>query len=289
MNEYYKEIMSLPERGTLADVMKKWDCLYKGRKNINGPILNLLPELFLVGAPGIGKSHLLSLIAGYLNDTKLLEFSGECRFMEFHMYYTPENSHFIELNRFINKLLQVAGYRNEYKGIICIELDEWLDHFREKYFSIFMEYLEEQCRDWLLIFSVNHGEKDKIEKLFSYLSMYFRLEKVELAIPNSKDYLEHLVELLESHSFEVNEEARVVLKESIDELMKNPLFDGYKSINRLGLDITYSKYTVNKFSGKIIGKEDVETFAADGQYIRTMVKNYKKKQQLGFEPGGKEG
>lgn len=281
MNRYYEEILSLPEKGTMGNVLAKWEQLHERMQEGRVKTRHLLPEIFLLGAPGIGRSHLLSLIAGYLDDTKLLEFLGERKFFEFRPEYCPEHENFMELNRFVNKLSEAAGFRNEFKGIICIELDEWVEHFKEKYFTVFIEYLEEHCDNWLLMFSVNWTDKD-VEELFSYLSMYFRLDKVILSMPTGEEYIEYLEEFLGEQGFALAKAAKDVLLISIEELKKSPLFDGYKSINRLGLDIAYEMYTGDVFEEGIILAKDVMTFAADSEYIRTMVRNYEKKRQIGF-------
>ena len=281
MNRYYEEIMELPEKGTLGEVLVKWEQLHKRMQEGHVRTRHLLPELFLTGAPGIGRSHLLSLMAGFLGEAKLIEFSGERRYFEFRPEYCPPQGEFEELNRFANKLSEMAGFRSEFKGIICIELDEWTEHFREKYFNVFIEYLEEHCDNWLLIFTVNRADEN-VEELFSYLSMYFRLDRAELSAPSAKDYISHLEEFMISHSFTISLKAKNTLEESIEELMKSPLFDGYKSINRLGLDIVYEKYTAESFEGRYITGNDVLMFSADGEYIQTMLTNYEKKQQIGF-------
>ena len=281
MNRYYEEILSLPEKGTIGNVLAKWEQLHERMQEGRVKTRHLLPEIFLLGAPGIGRSHLLSLIAGYLDDTKLLEFLGERKFFEFRPEYCSEREEFPELNRFVNKLAEAAGFRNEYKGIICIELDEWVEHYKEKYFTVFIEYLEEHCDNWLLVFSVNRADTS-VEELFAYLSMYFRLDKVELSMPTGEEYIEYLEEFLGEQGFALAKAAKEVLLKSIKELKKSPLFDGYKSINRLGLDIAYEMYTREVFEEVIILAKDVMMFAADSEYIRTMVRNYEKKQQIGF-------
>lgn len=281
MNRYYEEILSLPEKGTIGNVLAKWEQLHERMQEGRVKTRHLLPEIFLLGAPGIGRSHLLSLIAGYLDDTKLLEFLGERKFFEFRPEYCSEREEFPELNRFVNKLAEAAGFRNEYKGIICIELDEWVEHYKEKYFTVFIEYLEEHCDNWLLVFSVNRADTS-VEELFAYLSMYFRLDKVELSMPTGEAYIEYLEEFLGEQGFALAKAAKEVLLKSVEELKKSPLFDGYKSINRLGLDIAYEMYTRDEFEAGIVQARDIMMFAADGEYIRTMVRNYEKKRQIGF-------
>lgn len=286
MSDYLNELRQLPEIGTLDAVLEKWELLRMRMQAGCVRTRNILPELFLQGTPGVGRSHLLALLSSYLRDAGLLTFQGEREFIEFRFEYCSEDESFKELNRFVNKLSEAAGYRSEYKGIICIELDEWLERFKERYFSVFTEYLEEHCENWLLIFSVNGGEEKKIEELCAYLSMYFRLDSVKLSVPTSEEYMDYLSDFLEEQSFSLSGEARKVLAQSVEVLMTSPLFDGYKSINRLGMDIAYEKYTGEVFWSRVINEADVELFSPDSRYIRGMLKNYSKKQPMGFVYGG---
>ncbi len=286
MNDYLKELRQLPELGSLDTVLEKWELLRMRMQAGCVKTRNLLPELFLQGTPGVGRSHLLALLSSYLRESELLAFQGEREFIEFRFEYCSEDESFKELNRFVNKLSDAAGYRSRYKGVICIELDEWIERFKERYFSVFTEYLEEHCEDWLLIFSVNGGEEKKIEELCSYLSMYFRLDPVVLSVPTSEEYLDYLGVFLEEQSFALSEEAKQVLRRSVEVLKTSPLFDGYKSINRLGMDIAYEKYTGEVFWSSVINEADVEMFSPGSRYIQGMLKNYSKKQPMGFVYGG---
>ena len=281
MNQYYEEILALPEKGTMDVVLAKWEQIHKRMKEGYVKARHLLPELYLLGAPGIGKSHLLSLLAGYLEEARLMVFLGERKYVEFRLEYCPEHENFTELNRFINKLSEMAGFRNDFRGIVCIELDEWLEHFKEKYFNVFIEYLEENCDNWLIVFSVNSSVENE-EELFSYLSMYFRMDKVKLSIPSAEEYMGHLGEVLATYGFSLSPSAKSILVGSIEELKKSPLFDGYKSINRLGMDVAYEKYISEDFRKRQIAEQDVAMFAPESEYIQTMIKNYEKKKQVGF-------
>jgi len=284
-NQYYKDIMALPEKGTFPKILQKWEQLSKRASDLGGNCSDIIPEIFLVGAPGIGKSHLFSLISGYLKDSELMDFIGETDFMEFHFEYCPEGTNFPELNRFAESMDRAAGYRSDFKGVVCIELDEWLDYYKEKYFNIFMEYLEENCDNWLIIFSVDGLDNKKVDELYSYLAMYFRLDRADLSMPSEKEYMDYLEGVLQKNSFTISKAAHTTLTKTVAALKKNPLFDGYKSLNRLAQDIAYKKYTAPVFESTEISGEDVKEFASNSSYVNTMVKNYERKQ-FGFVNGG---
>lgn len=284
-SQYYKEIMDLPEKGSFTNILQKWEQLGKRIESLNCKCSNIIPEIFLVGAPGIGKSHLFSLISAYLKDKGLIDFAGEVDFMEFHFEYCPEGTNFPELNRFVESMDRAAGFRSSFRGVVCIELDEWFDYYKEKYFNIFMEYLEENCDNWLIIFSVDGLDNKKVDELYSYLAMYFRLDRADLSMPSEKEYVDYLEGVLAENSFTISKKAHAVLTKTVASLKKNPLFDGYKSLNRLAQDIAYKKYTAAEFESTVIDEDDVKDFASDSSYVCNMVKNYERKQ-FGFVSGG---
>lgn len=104
-----------------------------------------------------------------------------------------------------------------------------------------------------------------------FLSMFFRIETVKLKKPSVDEYCAYLSEYLLKSSLTLSESAGDIIKESIKKMYFHPMFDGYKSIRRLGMDITYEKYLGKSFDDTVLNEEDVERFVPSGEYISTMI------------------
>lgn len=108
----------------------------------------------------------------------LMEFYGDVKFFEFLLNYCHPNEYFSELQRLIDKIDNAAGFRNEFKGIVHIDINEWIDHFEKKHFVSLMECLSSNSNKWLIVLSVYSDKKEKIHNLNAFLSLYLRIEKI---------------------------------------------------------------------------------------------------------------
>lgn len=156
MNKFYDEILNIKGAEELHMLVSKWDKLaanLKGR-TIGAPIV--LPDIIMYTDHGFGNSHLLGLLAEYIESKKtLMDFSGDVKLFEFAMSYCPPEKSFSELTRLMDSIRAAAGYRNEYKGLVRISLDQWVGHHSEKYFFELMEYLAAHTNNWLIVLTLS--------------------------------------------------------------------------------------------------------------------------------------
>lgn len=283
MNQYYKKIMELKEAEELKSVIAKWQTLSENIKQYptNAPII--LPDMLWVAKSGVGKTHLLRLISEYLDaQGNLMSFYGDVKFFEFILNYCSPDSHFTELERLIEEVKYAAGFRSEFKGIMRIDIDEWLTHFEEKHFISFMEYLASNSDKWMIILSVSSTNEEKVHNLESFLSMYLRIEKITLSLPKTEDLFDYIAKNLYAYGISLTEDAVGLLFETIEEMRKNKYFDGFKSIKLLCQDIVYETYSKKPVENKELCAEDLKDFSADSEYVKKTLKKIQKVNEIGF-------
>lgn len=276
----YDTIMNLPEKGNIEKVISKWKMVAERRSWECVPMPIIIPDMLIYSAAGIGKSHLLGLLVSYLHKEKVMDFLGEQPFFEFRLEYCHPHESFKELQRFHEQIKCAAGFRNQYKGVIGIELDEWLGHYDEKYFKVFMEYLEENSDEWLLIFSIESDDEEERQKMYQFLAMYFRLELVELELPSVEAYTSYVCAGINKYGFDIEEKDIKTLQESISILRESRYFDGYKSMNRLIQDIVYEAYIGDSYEESKVDENVIALFDSQSEYIQRMKANYEVK--MGF-------
>ena len=280
--DYFSEILKLKEAKDFARVIKKWDVLSNNlmmTKNVQ----MVLPDLLWVSKPGVGKTHLLKLMSEYLySKQNLIEFYGNVKYFEFMLDYCPPTQQFNEVKRMINEVSNAAGFRNYYKGIISIDIDEWLGHCEEKYFLSFLEYLSSNSNDWLIVFNVASDNKAEINKLESILSMFFRIEKSNLYLPESNDFLEFVVDRLNSYNLLLSDQAKILLLKTIEKLRENKYFDGYKTLVMLCQDIVYEFFSIKEVDENVITDEHLKEFAPDSKYIERATWKAENKSKIGL-------
>lgn len=283
MNQFYTEIMNLKEAEEFKRVINRWNILSENMRSkpMNAPII--LPDMLWVAQSGVGKTNLLKLMAEYLSSqNNLMEFYGDVKFFEFLLNYCPPNEYFSELQRLIDEIDNAAGFRNEFKGIVHIDINEWLDHCEEKHFVSLMEYLSSNSDKWLIVLSVYSDKKDKIHNLNAFLSMYLRIEKITLSFPKTEDLFEFIEDMLNQYSLTLKDDAKKLLFDTIEKLRNNKYFDGFKTIIMLCQDIVYDVFSKGNIEELSLGANMLSKFSADGDYIKNMVANIERVNRIGL-------
>jgi len=283
MNQFYKEIMNLKGAEEFKSVIKRWHILSKNMrtKPMNAPII--LPDMLWIARSGVGKTSLLKLMAEYLSCQKnLMEFYGDVKYFEFLLNYCSPNEYFSELQRLMDEIDNAAGFRNEFKGIVHIDINEWIDHFEEKHFVSLMEYLSSNSANWLIVLSVYSDKKDKIHNLNAFLSMYLRIEKINLTFPKTEDLFDFIEEMLNQYSLTLKDDAKKLLYDTIEKLRNNKYFDGFKTIILLCQDIVYDVFSNENIEELSLSADMLSKFSADSDYVKKMVANIKRVNQIGL-------
>ncbi len=279
---YFERICRLREAEDFTRVLRKWDALSRRVENF-ADFPMVLPDLFWVARSGVGKTNLLKLLSEYLSRCgSLMRFHGNVKYFEFMLDYCAPDAPFGEIRRMINEVNAAAGFRNLYRGIISIDIEEWLGHCEEKHFISFLEYLASNSDDWLIIFNVTGEREEEIERLESILSMYFRLEKSVLSLPDTDALLEYVSERLAEYNLVLDVSASVLISSVIDRMRENKYFDGYKTLISLCRDIAYEVYSGGEFSGRTVTGGQLSRFAPDSEYVRRATWRAERKNKIGF-------
>ncbi len=282
LKNYYSKIEALKEAADFMRVVQKWDVLSK-RIGSEKQIPMVLPDLLWVAKSGVGKTHLLKLLSEYLYECgNLMDFHGNVKYFEFMLDYCSPDKPFEEIQRMINEVRNAAGFRNLYKGIISVDIEEWLGHCEEKHFISFLEYLSSNSDDWLVIFNVTGENEAEVEKLESILTMYFRLEKSILSLPNTEDLLRFVSERLSLFDLSLDDSAQELIYHVIEKLRANKYFDGYKTLIILCQDIAYEVYSGMDTPTKTISAIHLKHFAPDSAYIQRATWKVEHKSRIGL-------
>ncbi len=285
MNNYYEQLMNFKGADELKELVGRWEILSENisKRSFDAPIV--LPDLFVYTRAGYGNTKLLSLLSDYLDSKQnLMSFYGDVKFFEFKLEYCdPDTDGFKELYRLIDSIEAAAGFRNDFKGIIHINVDEWVGHHREKYFLDFLQFLRMNTAYWMVVLSISDNiENDDTREMEGVVSMYLRIEKITLHMPSVKELVEYASEYLSKYGLALDGGARDVLMGSVEILRNNKYFNGLNTIIYLCSDIVYSLFSESTTVGNIITAEMLSDFSADSEYIRRTVIKIEKTVTLGF-------
>ncbi len=284
MNSYFEQLMKLKGADQLQKLVKKWDVLSENitKRAPDAPIV--LPDILLYTKPGCGNTRIFHLLSEYLNSKEnLMAFYGDVKFFEFKLEYYPKNDIFRDLYRLIESIQTAAGFRNVYKGIIRINIDEWVGHHNEKHFLDFLQFLQFNTGYWLVVLTLSeHEEDEKTKEMESVISMYLRLEKITVKMPENKDLAEYAQNHFSNYGFELDGPAMETLEKSIAVLRKNKYFYGYNTVIDMCNDIVYSLFSKETMADKIITAEMLTDFSEDSDYVKRTVIKLEKKDSIGF-------
>lgn len=284
MNEYYEKLMDLKGAQELQALIKKWDVLSDNisKRSFDAPIL--LPDIFMYTCPGYGNTSVLSLLSDYIDSKgNLMGFYGDVKFFEFKLEYCRPSENFNELYRFIESVQAAAGFRNEFKGIIRINIDEWVKHHTEKHFLDFLQLIDANTEHWLVIFTLSDKtENSDTQAMEGLISMYLRIEKVTIHMPETEELVEYACQQLAKYGFTTDDGAKEVLVESIAVLRKNKYFYGMNTVRDLCSDIVYSLFSREAIEYKVITADMLKEFSKDSAYIKRTVTKLKKTETIGF-------
>ncbi len=281
MNRIYNEIMELTGADEFKELIQKWDALSENLRSNPQTLPRLLPNLLWVGNSGIGRTQLMKLMSGYLaSKGNLMDFYGDTKYFEFLLSYIPAESPFTELQRLEDELSAAKGFRNEFRGAVLIDIDPWVNHYDEVYFTGFMEYLAAHSDQWMIVLSVSEMDEEKLQNLEAFLSMYLRLDKITLPLPGTPDLFAFVAKKLQTYGLSLDNSARDLLMQTIDELRENRYFDGYKTISMLCQDIVYEHFSSGNAGEKALSAEDLNAFASGSNYVKKAITS--SKRRIGF-------
>jgi hypothetical protein len=264
-------------------LIEKWDRLNLNLETDDTAAPIFLPDIFLTTGSGRGNTRLLTLLTEYLSDKpRLMKFYGDVPFFEFYLNYCEPQRDFAEIPRFIREVVSAAGFRNEYKGIILVEISEWLGHCTEKHFINFLEYLSDNSDNWLVVLSMPDRDAAAVDRMLAVVSAFLRVETIRVAPPTTEDLMDFLKEQLALYGMTLNGDAENLLCGTIAALMENEFYDGYKTVRNLGRDIVYSVYANRRKKNGHLSERDVEAFAPGSEYISQTARKQEQFKHIGF-------
>jgi len=241
-----------------------------------------LPNYLWVARRGGGVSTCANALAEYLYSAKIIEFTGVVKYFEYKLAYIEPDAYFSELSVLDNTLSEIAGHHRYFRGLACIDIDDWVQHTNEVHFHKFLEYIEDRNDKVLAILCIHADNKRVVESLESSLSSYIRFESVTLRFPNADE----LVEFIETDCFKqqglyLTDDAKSLLAESIESIINGKHFNGFTTIKQLANDIIYNLLT-SKMRGYEISAAMLSEFRRDSAYIKRIKAFVGAKAAMGF-------
>jgi hypothetical protein len=273
-NRYYKEIMSLKGMNDFKDVIEQWHRLSENMRKFNAKKAPTLPNLLWASDNGMDLEDITNLLTGFVyEEQNLLDFYGAVQDLDYFMEYVPNGEEFHEIDKIAEKIRGAAGFRSEYRGIMAIDVSEWIEHFQEENFIEVLKYLQSISSDILYIFQIPNFNPQAVEQLTQILALFFHIQPIEMKLPEAAELAEYTKDLLLQYGLTLDTEAEQMLTNSVARLKEDQYFAGYTLLDRMASDIAYSIFTSTPPYDGLVTKGMITAFAPDGIYVNEMIQN----------------
>lgn len=273
-NVYYDQIMALNGMDTFKDLIGRWQRFSENLTKFGGKQQLVIPDLVWVSDNGIDREGLLKLLTGYLDESKnLMDFYGNVKCFEHYIEYVPEKINCHEIEKLAEKIRDAAGFRSEYKGILSLELGEWVGHFHEENFINILKFLATMDDDITFIFNIPNYDHRSVDQLLGLLVLFFRIEVVDMHLPDSQQLASYIKKEISEYGLNLDAEAEEMVVATVNKLREDQYFAGYEILDRLAEDIVYSVYTSTPPYDGIVTKGMISVFAPDGMYVAELIQN----------------
>lgn len=273
-NIYYDQIMALNGMESFKDLIQRWQRFSDNISKFNAKKGLVIPDLLWVCDNGIDRSGLLRLLTSYLEEAdNLVDFYGNVKCFEHYIEYVPDKTNFHEIEKLAEKIRDAAGFRSEYRGILSLELGEWVGHFHEENFINILKFLATVDDDITFIFNIHNYDQRAVEQLMQLLVLFFRIEVIDMKLPDSSQLAIYVKEEIAAYGLNLDAEAEEMVVASVNKLRADQYFAGYEMLDRLAEDIVYSVYTSTPPYDGVVTKGMISAFAPDGMYVSELIQN----------------
>lgn len=126
------------------------------------------------------------------------DFAGEKLYVYHRLNYVQPCDDFLELKKLQSAIKGVTGLRANFRGIVALDVQEWLGHLNEEYFIIALKFLHDHMHHgWRYVFTVGDGGAGETRRLMVLLARYFNPCIVEATPFRDAECLEvHIAEYI---------------------------------------------------------------------------------------------
>jgi len=267
IDKVHKAVMGLQGVDDFKETINRLSTFSLNKEKYKVPDVTL-PNYLWNAKRGGGISTCIYLLAEYLYSAKIIEFTGNVKHFEYKLAYIAPDAFFSELTRLNNTISEIAGHHRYFRGLACIDIDDWVEHTNEQHFYKFLDYIAGKNDKILAILYVHANNKRLVESVESSLSSRIRFESISLRFPNVNELMGFIeTKYFKGRGFILSKDAKTLLIDSIEVIINGKNFNGFITIKQLANDILYSLLTSN-ISSYEIHANMLTGFNKDSAYVK---------------------
>lgn len=102
------------------------------------------------------------------------KFDGIYDYVYYHMAYTPPYEKYMHLKQIHCLITEAHPLQAIYKGIVAINVSEWLEHYDEEYFLYLLMFLHDNTGNWLPVLVCGDCNEEEINGILRTANRFLR-------------------------------------------------------------------------------------------------------------------
>lgn len=123
-------------------------------------------------------------------------FTGKKLCVYHKLSYVPAYENFQELRRLILQIHESTGMNAYFKGIIAVDISEWVGHEQEEYFTVFLKYIYDHQSFLRFLLIVNHCSKPQLRFFLQSCMRYVTPQLVDAPVFGNDGHLGEILRLM---------------------------------------------------------------------------------------------
>jgi len=189
---------------------------------------------------GNGLSTILQLMTETLKNSGLVEFAGKRDYIEWKLTYSENPNDFNSFEGLLRTLSRAEVTSEGFKGIVSIDVEEWLDYLTDKRFDLLLKFVWDNRDDIVFVFSVPFVENTVLDKLYDRIDDVISTRIMKFVPPSDEQYFAFLKKNFENYNMTVDEESYNSFVIKITTEKNDGKFYGFNTVRKISNEILYS-------------------------------------------------
>lgn len=204
---------------------------------ISSKILNNSVYLMSINR-GNGLTTVLELMSQTLKKTELVGFAGKRDYIEWNLGYNDNPNDFSSFEGLLH-ILNKCELGGKFKGIISLNIEEWIDHLTDKKFEKILDFMWNNKDDMLFVFTIPYVEDDILEKVAGRIDDIISVRTMKFVPPSDEQYFTYFAELFKKYEVELEEGAFSAFIAKITSEKNDGRFYGFNTVKKIANEMLY--------------------------------------------------
>lgn len=194
------------------------------------------------------------------------DFAGKSPCVYYKMPYVPPYEIFQELRQLILCIRERTGLRAHFRGVVAIEVTQWLGHEKEEYFTVFLKYLYDHRDLWQAALVLNTETESQTQRFLSACAVYISPRFFDICLFSQLERIQKAIRR------ECGLQGNIITRDAAQTLAETLISSKFRHARSLSLiQRTTEELVAGSISSGIITEEAVLDYLTDPHSLLAMI------------------